>query len=390
VATKQDYFNELTDLLDLPRVKVFNGSSLDSSVFREAAKRTDVSTAGGMPNIAERIIRKAGRPWAPSFDSRKSPSGGGSTVTRVGLGALVEAMRILLGAESPRDGFLLTWNPTNWHWPDEEIADDIQATAAGQIVLGEWSTGARSGGIQVGDRLFLLKQAAEPRGVIASGTARGVIYQDAHWDGSGREANYVDVDWDRVIDPEDPLRVDLLKAKIPGLSWRPQGSGTVIPAGALDRLEELWAAHTGRTRAGATPAGGQGRLLDAERRKKVEDAAQERLMAHYEALGYDVEDTHIGNPFDARATRDGVTVYLEAKGTSRAGETVMVTRGEVKHALANPGHCFMGILSGVRFNSSGEVEAGSGDLRIVPFKPKEAQLNPIAYDWTVPTGQVHP
>jgi hypothetical protein len=29
VATKQDYFNELTDLLDLPRVKVFSGSSLD-------------------------------------------------------------------------------------------------------------------------------------------------------------------------------------------------------------------------------------------------------------------------------------------------------------------------------------------------------------------------
>ena len=95
---------------------------------------------------------------------------------------------------------------------------------------------------------------------------------------------------------------------------------------------------------------GQGRLYELERRLKLEMAAQERLMAHYRSRGWHVIDTHIGSPYDAVATLDDEMVYLEAKGTQSSGATVLVTRGEVEHARAHPGRCFVGIWSGIEFD----------------------------------------
>jgi hypothetical protein len=391
VPTKQDHLDELADLLGLVRVHVYAGSSLPAPFFKAAAETAGVSTAGGMPEIAERVILKAGLPWSPAYDSRHTPSGGGSTVTRAGIAALVQAVQILTGQIPPRPGFLLTWNPEQWSWLDHGLTDAIAASEAGQIVEEPWSTGSRTGGIQDGDRVFLLRQGAEPRGIVASGIARGPVYQAGHWSGQGGIANYIDVDFDCIIDPDQPLPTGDLKAAIPSHNWRPQGSGTILPSEVLSKVEQMWSAHVDGSP--AKPMGGAGkgqsRLMDAERRKKVEDSAQERLMKHYEDLGWDVEDMHIGNPFDARATKDGKTLYLEAKGTTSSGQTVIVTRGEVEWALAHPGEHVVGILSGVLFDKAGEIVPGSGDFRIVEFKPKKSQLDPIAYDWSVPSGNIH-
>lgn len=71
----------------------------------------------------------------------------------------------------------------------------------------------------------------------------------------------------------------------------------------------------------------QGRRRDAALRAAIEDLAQERFSAHFRAGGWVVEDLCYDNPFDARATRDDGVVYLEAIGTTTAGESVIVTRG---------------------------------------------------------------
>lgn len=94
--TKQDVLDDVTRLLRMSSRTVSVGSSLPSDVFQTAAKRVGVSAAGSMPEILERIVKKAGQSYSTSFDSRGTISGGGSTVTLEGIQALRGALRSLL------------------------------------------------------------------------------------------------------------------------------------------------------------------------------------------------------------------------------------------------------------------------------------------------------
>ncbi len=64
--------------------------------------------------------------------------------------------------------YLLTWNPSKWPWP--ELDDCIQEIKATGHYLERWSCG-RNRKIVEGDRLFLLRQGLEPRGIVGSGWA---------------------------------------------------------------------------------------------------------------------------------------------------------------------------------------------------------------------------
>ncbi len=72
-------------------------------MFTDAARRAGVSTEGTMPERAQRVVEAAGLNWDPTFDSRDTPSGGGSTVTLGGLERLIEALQVRDGARSPAD-----------------------------------------------------------------------------------------------------------------------------------------------------------------------------------------------------------------------------------------------------------------------------------------------
>src|SRR5689334_7734855 len=96
--------------------------------------------------------------------------------------------------------YLLTWNPDKWEWEDVHFDGAIQRTAEGELVPDQWSTGGRTNDVEKGDRLFLLRQGVEPRGVVASGWFNSSIWQGPHWDGTpGRTANYADVLWQAVV-----------------------------------------------------------------------------------------------------------------------------------------------------------------------------------------------
>lgn len=94
--TKQDVLNDVTRMLGMPSRQVSVGSSLPSDVFAAAANRVGVASTGSMPEVLERVVAKAGHRYSPSFDSRGSISGGGSTVTLEGIRALRSALRALL------------------------------------------------------------------------------------------------------------------------------------------------------------------------------------------------------------------------------------------------------------------------------------------------------
>jgi hypothetical protein len=124
------------------------------------------------------------------------------------------------------------------------------------------------------------------------------------------------------------------------------------------------------------------RTADPVPRKKVEDAAQDWLMKHFRERKWRVRDVRFGNPYDAIATKDGRTLWLEAKGTETSGSTVIVSRGEVKWARDHPGDCVLGILSDVVFRPDGEVDPASGNVPGLHVEPGHRRLSPRDYDFT--------
>ncbi|MBQ1057669.1 DUF3883 domain-containing protein [Micromonospora sp. C32] len=291
--------------------------------------------------------------------------------------------------ERERATMVVTWNPERWNpddWAETVYPRNVEVVESGRLLRDRWSTGSRKGGIEPGDRIFFLRQGPEPRGIIGSGTAASRIFPDEQWDDerAGQHANYVLIDWDTLLLPEDGLPHALLANHIPEAgAWRPQGSGWVLSPYVAAELEELWAAHLGHS--APLPARGaprQGWQLDPVRRRKVEDAAQDRLMAHFRDRGWIVQDVRFGNPYDAMASKNDQTLWLEAKGTETKGASVIVSRNEVQWAREHVGDCVLGILSDVVFTADGEVDPASGTFRIFTWNPDGGALSPRDYDFT--------
>jgi 5-methylcytosine-specific restriction protein A len=142
--------------------------------------------------------------------------------------------------------FILTWNPDNWHWTD--LAAASEQTERGTAYHTRWSTG-NTRRIQPGDRLFLLKQGQQPRGVIAAGWATSDVYSAPHWNPQraeqGEEALRVDVDFARILDPQrfQPLATDTLSGRLASVHWAMPASGFELPADAAQQLETAWEEH---------------------------------------------------------------------------------------------------------------------------------------------------
>jgi len=56
--------------------------------------------------------------------------------------------------------YLLTWNPNNFPWTDSKVVDEM---AGGAIPPLRWSCG-NTRTIDIGSRVFILRQGVEPRG----------------------------------------------------------------------------------------------------------------------------------------------------------------------------------------------------------------------------------
>lgn len=110
-----------------------------------------------------------------------------------------------------------------------------------------WSCG-QTKSIAVGDRLFLLKQGKEPRGIVASGWAISNVFEAAHYNPKSkkRTARYIQARFDVVLNADTEgiyPRQKLEIGKFAGASrmhWNTQGSGVTIPDDVAAILEE-WA-----------------------------------------------------------------------------------------------------------------------------------------------------
>jgi 5-methylcytosine-specific restriction enzyme A len=196
------------------------------------------------------------------------------------------AARLAMRPERPVATFILTWNPARSKWPHGQYQQAVQTTARGGIWPGPWSVALRTGGISAGDRALLLRQHRE-RGIVASGVFASGLELDEHWDGSGRQTRYAQVDWDTIVDHEDRLPVEVLKASVPEVPWdRLQGSGVLVPSHATEKLSDLWARHVrGPLYPDELPAGqtfpeGTGKRVEVNRYER-DTSARKISLAHW-------------------------------------------------------------------------------------------------------------
>jgi 5-methylcytosine-specific restriction protein A len=197
--------------------------------------------------------------------------------------------------------FLLVWNPDNWPWPGSDYETTVARTDAGERVAGRWSVGLRRYGLAPGDRAYLVRQRRD-RGMVGSGEFTSEIYDDEHWDRSGRATTYADLTWDLLLPVEDRIPVDVLKTKVRSVRWdRLQGSGVLLAEQSEQQLDRLWDDYASASvfRSPEEPTGrfseGAVRRVEVNRYER-DRRARAACIAHHGTVcsvcGFDFEESY--------------------------------------------------------------------------------------------------
>jgi 5-methylcytosine-specific restriction enzyme A len=193
---------------------------------------------------------------------------------------------------SMHNTYLLTWNPTRWEWDD--LAADARRATDGDCVKTRWSSGNTKRIVQ-GDRIFLMRLGADPRGIVASGVACGEPEADVHWEderaAQGDTALFVETAFDWLLDPATtpPLDYAQIQERLPNFRWAPQASGLQIPADLAQELEVMWLNHVGAAAVDGDPElaayEGQLQLRVVRHRRREQRLRREKIQATLKATG---------------------------------------------------------------------------------------------------------
>ncbi|MBA2955078.1 hypothetical protein GON03_12125 [Nocardioides sp. MAH-18] len=95
--SKESEITAIANMVGIPDPGLGVGSSVPKALFDGVCAELGLDPSGTMPEQAQRIVTAANLPYRSDyFDSRGTPSMGGSTVTLQGLQAIKAAVQILL------------------------------------------------------------------------------------------------------------------------------------------------------------------------------------------------------------------------------------------------------------------------------------------------------
>jgi|HubBroStandDraft_6_1064221.scaffolds.fasta_scaffold242687_2 hypothetical protein len=124
---------------------------------------------------------------------------------------------------------------------------------------------------------------------------------------------------------------------------------------------------------------GQGFARTAKERKALEDHAMAAAKRYFKDKGFDVEDHHVGRPYDLLFTRNSTQIYVEVKGTTTDGDSIVLTNGEVKHACGVDHACVLFILHSIHLK--GDKASGGRPRVLDPWTLEPSRLMPITYTY---------
>jgi hypothetical protein len=111
--------------------------------------------------------------------------------------------------------------------------------------------------------------------------------------------------------------------------------------------------------------------------------AMEIAERHYESAGWDVDTVSDRMTFDLLCkSENGDVLHVEVKGTTGDGSQILLTAGEVDHALAASTDLF--IVHGVTVSGSHDPPvAAGGVINVIPqWIPLDESSSPIAFKYT--------
>lgn len=289
--------------------------------------------------------------------------------------------------ERSRRTFLINHDTDQWFWTPDDEQDLISRTAAGATVRECWSCGGRRHGIDPGDRIFLLERTkGKPHGVRGAGIVSSQIFSGEHWDDPSRTANYIHIDWDRVLAADNSVPTETLLRDVPGYAWNPQKSGVELHQPMADEMESLWRRHIGTDEPVRKPRTA-GWDLDDARRRVLGAEASERLVESYEEDGWEVARANDDRPFCAVAFRGDEQRYLFAKGAETVGRPVLLTAEELDFVRTHDGTCALGVLSDVEFEQGSIADGPQGILTVVELSYREQDFTPVLYRYSAMPDQ---
>lgn len=124
VPKKAETIREIAQLIGIPEYPLNRGSSIPAAFFTSIAIEMGIPVVPGMPQMARKIVEAAHLPWNEKFSSELTPSGGGGTVTAIGLLQVKNAVLEWLGKPTeklPDEVIFDEWEPDS-HWKDLRIA----------------------------------------------------------------------------------------------------------------------------------------------------------------------------------------------------------------------------------------------------------------------------
>jgi len=124
VPRKAETIKEISQLIGIPEFPLNRGSSIPSAFFTSIAIEMGIPVVQGMPQMAKKIIESSHLQWNEKFSSELTPSGGGGTVTAIGLLQVKNAVLEWLGKPIdplPAEVIFDEWAP-NVDWKEMRVA----------------------------------------------------------------------------------------------------------------------------------------------------------------------------------------------------------------------------------------------------------------------------
>jgi hypothetical protein len=135
--------------------------------------------------------------------------------------------------------------------------------------------------------------------------------------------------------------------------------------------------------AGRSSGRSQGFLLSSGTRDAVDKHAMIRAAAHY-SQAWTVEDVHKHRSYDLECRRGDEVLYVEVKGTTSLGETVLVTLGEVRLAKQRHPHTELFVVWGIQIDNptAERPRASGGEVSVYQgWAADDSRLRPLGFEY---------
>jgi hypothetical protein len=128
-------------------------------------------------------------------------------------------------------------------------------------------------------------------------------------------------------------------------------------------------------------SGGQGFQSDVEVRLLVESHAMAICKKYYADRGYQIENVSINRPYDFILRKNGLSRFVEVKGTQTAGDSIVLTKNEVDLSRTQGDNMVLFIVHSIVMNDR-TVKKGSGIVSIIePWSVSNDRLTPISFTY---------